>query len=322
MQELISIIMAAYNAEPFIGQAIESILAQTYENTELIIVNDASTDQTEIVCRHYSEKDKRIKIVSKTTNEGLAAARKTGVLHASGDYVGFVDADDTIEPDMYEQLLTIAKQYRADISHCGYTMILPDGQKKLFYGTQQTIEQSHEKGLIDLLEAKFVEPTTCTKLYKRSLFDGLQYVTEISINEDLMLNYLLFSKSQKSIYYDVCKYNYWKREGSMSRSVSIRHLTDPTFVKERIYSDSRSSESEAVQRAAGNRLVSQYIMNCFALKKGDFKEHKHLFGEYRNKLKSLYKTCDLSKNERVKMNIILYAPWLCKTVDRLYRRFS
>ena len=321
MQELISVIIAAYNAEEYIGRAIESIQNQTYKNIEIVIVNDGSTDNTINICNQYISTGSRLIAFNKTENEGLAAARKTGVLHANGDYIGFVDADDTIEIDMFEILISNARQYSADISHCGYNMIMPNGNKKEFYGTGRLVKQDHERGLIDLLEANFIEPTTCTKLYRRSLFIDLSYVTEVSINEDLMLNYLLFSRSQLSVFHDVCKYNYFKHEGSMSKSVTIKHITDPTLVKEKIYNSCCELESSTVQHAAQNRLVSQYIMNCFAIKRNRERIHKELFYEYRNKIRGLYKTSTLSKNERIKARIILYAPWLCRATDKLYRRF-
>lgn len=316
MIPLITVIITAYNVEQYIARAIESIQNQTYKNIEILIINDGSTDSTKEVCERYSSTDKRIRIINKE-NGGLAAARKSGVENATGDYIGFIDADDTVAIDMYELLLSNAIINDADISHCGYTMVMSDSTQKHYYNTGKKKVQNHNQGLIDLLEGKFIEPTTCTKLYKRDLFNHIKYYTDVTINEDLMLNYSLFSVSQKSIYQDVCKYYYFKYDGSMSRTISVKQFTDPVTVRERIWKLS-SSESENVQSAAKSRLVSQYISNCFLIKKNKYREYDYVYRDNRNHIKKLYKTCFLTRNERIKARTILYAPWMCSVLDRLY----
>ena len=317
MTPLISVIITAYNVERYIERAIKSIQDQTYKNIEILIVNDGSTDNTQEVCERYSALDKRIRIVNKK-NEGLAAARKSGVENAKGDYIGFVDADDSVADDMYQLLLSNALRNDADISHCGYTMVMPDSTQKHYYGTERIVIQNHDQGIIDLLEGKFIEPTVCTKLYKRGLFDSVRYYTDISINEDLMLNYSLFSIAQRSVYQDVCKYLYYKHDDSMSRTFSIKHFTDPITVRERILELS-VIESESVQKVAKSKRASQYISNCFAIKKNGYKEYSEVYDENRKHIKELYRSCLLRRNERIKAKMILYAPWMCGLSDRIYR---
>ena len=317
MTPLITVVITAYNGESYIGRAIESLQAQTYQNIEILIVNDGSTDSTQAVCEAYAASDERIKIINQE-NAGSAAARRSGAENASGDYVGFMDDDDTVAPDMYELLLTNALQHDADISHCGYTMILPDGTQKHFHGTGKTVLQNHDRGIIDLLEGKFVEPTVCTKLYKRRLFDGISYAADITINEDLMLNYSPFSAAERSVFQDECKYYYYKHDDSKSRTMSAKQFTDPITVRERIVQLSQS-ESEAVQAIAKERLVSQYILNCFSIKTNGYKQYTDIYQSDRKHLKELYKTCTLSRNDRFKASLLLRAPFLCKPVDALYR---
>ena len=98
-QEQISVIVPVYNGELYLKECIDSIRNQTYPNLQIIIVNDGSTDNTSVVCEQYARIDKRIQVVNKE-NAGLVAARKTGIEHASGKYIGFVDADDWIDKDM------------------------------------------------------------------------------------------------------------------------------------------------------------------------------------------------------------------------------
>ena len=124
--ELISIIVPVFNLEHELSRCLDSILAQTYDHIEVLVVDDGSRDGSEAVIRRYAERDHRVKPFFQK-NAGVTAARLHGVAEAAGAWIGFVDGDDEIEPDMYERLLQNALNYQADISHCGYRMCFPDG---------------------------------------------------------------------------------------------------------------------------------------------------------------------------------------------------
>ena len=122
MDNKISIIVPAYNIETYLARTLDSVLAQTYQNIEVIVVNDGSKDGTGAVIDRYAAQDHRVKAIHKE-NGGVTSARFRGVAEATGDWIGFVDGDDTIEPQMYGRLLENALKYGADISHCGYRMV-------------------------------------------------------------------------------------------------------------------------------------------------------------------------------------------------------
>ena len=105
---LISIIVPVYNVEEFLPKCIDSILAQTYENLEIILVEDGTKDNSGQICDAYAEKDSRIKVIHKE-NGGLSSARNAGMDVARGEYFGFVDSDDWIEPETYESLMVLAQ---------------------------------------------------------------------------------------------------------------------------------------------------------------------------------------------------------------------
>lgn len=241
---LISIIVPAYNIKPFLPRCLDSILQQTYTNIEIIVVNDGSTDGTDLVIDEYASKDNRIIAIHKE-NAGVSSARAIGIQKANGEYIGFVDGDDQISPEMYEHLLGNALKYDADVSHCGYKMIFPDGREDLYYGTGRLIEQTTEQGLYDLLKGEFVEPGLWNKLYKRKLMNFENspiWDNTIRINEDLLLNYILFSNSEKSIYEDIPLYHYMRRKGSASTSKSQRFkITDPIRVHKTLCDNTMSS---------------------------------------------------------------------------------
>src|SRR5690554_5201221 len=117
MQPAISIIVPVYNLEAYVSKCLDSILTQTLENIEIIVVNDGSNDQSGEISDHYAKKDGRIKVIHKDYG-GVSSARNVGVKAANGEYIGFVDGDDYIEPDMYEKLLLLCKSNNCDISVC------------------------------------------------------------------------------------------------------------------------------------------------------------------------------------------------------------
>lgn len=234
MNDLISVIVPAYNIDKYIERCIKSILNQTYSNIEVIIVDDGSTDNTRSIIDEYALKDQRIIPIHKD-NDGVSSARMEGIHRASGEWIGFVDGDDIIETNMYEVLINNAIKYNADISHCGYQMVFPDGHVLKFHGTGKTIKANTEEGLYNLLKADYVEPALVNKLYKKSLFNDIVnsslWDDSIKHNEDLLMNYILFKKSSKSYFIDLTLYSYMLRKNSASTSLpSLKSINDPLRV--------------------------------------------------------------------------------------------
>ncbi len=229
----ISIIVPVYNIENYLERCLESILAQTYTNLEVVVVDDGSKDNSLKVAQKVSERDSRVKVISKV-NEGVTKARLTGVKEALGDWIGFVDGDDFVDPEMFETLLSNAKKYNADISHCGYKMVFPS-RVDYYYNTGRFVEQDNMRGLADLLSGSFIEPCLCNKLYKKSVVEKMLAKEEIDYsiknNEDLLLNFYFFNYSQKSVYVDKCFYHYILRKGSAATSsINENKLKDPLKV--------------------------------------------------------------------------------------------
>lgn len=117
---MISIIVPVYNAEKFLSECIESILKQTYKNFELILVDDGSTDSSLSICKSYQAADRRVKVITKE-NGGQMSAWILGVKESVGEFIGFVDSDDFIEPAMYQEMFEVQKKYNAEVVMCGRT---------------------------------------------------------------------------------------------------------------------------------------------------------------------------------------------------------
>lgn len=232
----ISVIVPVYNLQNELKRCVSSIIAQTHSNIEIILVNDGSTDKSWEIISYLAEKDRRIITINKE-NEGVTSARLAGVKIASGEYIGFVDGDDEIEKDMYEVLLDNAVKYRADISHCGYQMIFDDGRIHYFHNTGLLAKQDKTTALRELLSGSMIEPGLCNKLFHKTLFHSLLHDafidTNIRINEDLLMNYFLFSAAEQSVFEDRCKYHYLVRSSSASRQRLNEHkIYDPLRVKQ------------------------------------------------------------------------------------------
>ncbi len=258
MNEKISIIIPAYNIQKYLGPTLDSVLAQTYENLEIIIVNDGSTDGTAAVMDTYAAKDSRIKAIHKA-NGGVTSARLRGVAEATGEYIGFVDGDDFIEPQMYQHLWENMNICHAEISHCGYQMVFPS-RVDYYYNTGKLIIQENDRGCADLLEGSFVEPALWNKLYRRELFSGLEEWMDksVRINEDLLMNFYLFRQAKKAVYEDICPYHYVLRKGSAATSrLNAHKLQDPLRVLHLLLKE--TADMPEWNRIVQRRLAYQLI---------------------------------------------------------------
>jgi len=258
----ISIIVPAYNIENYISVTLDSLLVQTYENIEIIVVNDGSKDGTGAVMDAYAAKDCRIKVIHKE-NGGVTSARLIGVEHASGEWIGFVDGDDYVEPQMFARLLENAMKHQADISHCGYRMVFPNGRVDYYYNSGRVVCREGLQGCFDLLAGDFVEPGLWNKLYHRDLFDGLYENMDwtIKINEDLLMNYFLFKCSKRSVFEDVCPYYYVLRKGSAATSrLNQNKLSDPLKVLHLILHDADIMLKPAIIPRLVRRLIAGATM--------------------------------------------------------------
>ena len=316
----ISVIVPVYNLEKELPRCLQSILAQTHRNLEVIAVDDGSSDGSREVLTEFAARDGRVKPVFKE-NGGVTSARLRGVLESSGDWVGFVDGDDEIEPDMYERLLANAGQYGADISHCGYRMVFADGRVNFFHNTGAVREQSRETAIRDLLEGSLVEPGLCNKLYRRGLFEDLPRKMDpsIRINEDLLMNYYLISTAQKAVFEDWCPYHYIVRGTSASRSKLNEHrIYDPIRVKQIILEDAPEELLPDARRAYVNTCVYSYC--------GLTMEREHPVAEPKKRLRSLLaehpQWCALlPKRTRLLAGMIVKTPVLFDWVYPAYVRF-
>ena len=237
--EKISIIVSAYNTEKYIGKCIESILNQTYSNIELIIVNDASTDNTLNIIKKYQKKDSRINLINNIENKGLSYSRNIALKQSSGDYVGYIDSDDYIESNYYKSLLESLKKDNDDISICDINLVYENTNNinRVKCGSKESRLDFINNGLA---------ASVCNKLFKRNVIETYIF-SEGKVNEDLAVTLPLLMKN-KLVYNEEVTYNYVQRNDSIQNS----EITEKRF-------DIFDGVSLTIERIGNDKKNKMYI---------------------------------------------------------------
>lgn len=310
----ISIIIPAYNAEKYISESLETILSQSYKNLEIIIINDGSKDNTQKVLEEYESKYPNIKVINKQ-NEGVSRARNDGLDIATGDYIGFVDSDDQVEPEMFERLIENAEKYDCDISHCGYKLIRPDGMTFDFYGTYNLKQQDNYEGIKDLLEGKIVEPGIWNKLFKRELLEGIRFPENIRFNEDLYFCVLAFAKAKTAVFYDAPLYRYFLREGSATTTGNINRIDDIMWVAKHI--GDLFTDEKYIELAR-----TRYCNVCIQMYHCNLRENKLSKEKTQNIKSEFFATYKKLKQKDTRLIMIYIGQkYLCSLYNWIYKTF-
>lgn len=216
----ISIIVPVYNVEKYLSNCINSILNQTFKDFELILINDGSTDNSLDICKYYKNIDNRIFIIDKE-NGDVSSARNVGLDIAKGEYIGFVDSDDYIHPQMYEILYNQIIKNQADISMCEFKRIYEFNKKELSNKDilNQEIEILNNKEAVFKLaeDNSVVYVVVWNKLYKKNLFNNIRFKEGI-IHEDQYIMHRLLYNIDKLVYVKEKLYFYLQRKESIMHS--------------------------------------------------------------------------------------------------------
>lgn len=240
MNTKVSIVVPVYNVEKYIAGCLESILMQSYENIEVIVVDDGSMDGSGEICDRYAKRDIRIKVLHKK-NKGLSDARNYGLRECTGEYVAFIDGDDYVSKYYIEHLLNVALEYNADISTCKFrlTDVGVEEYKNLekWNPVQILLMENGRKcqeiflqSIIDVMECKqswensFIRSNVCDKLFKRSLYSDVSFPVGKKA-EDLWVIYGLLGKANRVVVTDAQDYYYYQRPGSIMHSIEAEITT-------------------------------------------------------------------------------------------------
>lgn len=226
MNKFLSVIVPVYNVEDYLHKCVDSIINQTFNDLEIILVNDGSSDTSPQICDHYAKKDIRVKIIHQQ-NAGVSVARNNGIEAATGDYVTFVDSDDWLEPTMYENMSTITQlEQSSDIVMCDFTNIKNNSKEEIsvsirkgFYSKLQIIDELYPTLLVTEKLGRLPIVSVWSCLFKRSLLldNNILFDAKLMYSED----YLFMAEVMictNSFYYLKGNYLYNYRQYEESRS--------------------------------------------------------------------------------------------------------
>ena len=260
MNDLISVIIPVYKVEDYLSRCVDSVLAQTYRNLEIVLVDDGSPDRCPELCDAYARQDERVKVIHKK-NGGLSSARNAGIDAACGDYISFVDSDDCIVETMYEDLLCAVKT-GATLANARYERLFPDGttapSRVPHIGTDEITGMQFAEEL--LLHTGDV--SVCTKLFPKAFFQNLRFPEGV-LNEDLLFFFSALERIDTIRFTGKVGYYYFVRSGSISggSGKSLRDMVSNALtVRETVYKNYPALTRQADRFALIQH--SAYLLNA------------------------------------------------------------
>lgn len=203
----LSIIIPCYNVEKYVEKCINSLIAQTLDNIEIIVVNDGSKDNTLKILKKYGKENSNIKLIDKK-NAGVSAARNDALKIAKGEYIGFLDSDDWVEKDMFEKMYNKAINENLDIVACDTNAVYPD--KNIIIKSNVSRTSTPEELMINAYAVIW------NKIYKKELLNGITFKEGMTFCEDVLFLYKVYSRVKKVGSIDEALHYYLQREGSLT----------------------------------------------------------------------------------------------------------
>lgn len=308
---LVSLIVPAYNIDKYIGRCLDSILNQTYQNIEILVVNNNSTDNTSNIIESYAKSDSRI-IPLNCLEQGQSSARNMGTIQAKGEFISFVDGDDTIERDFIETLVKIQIEKNVDMVCCGATDEYANGERKIIYkysseqipineALNRYLDASNQIGWI--VWAKLIRAS----IVKENLFPIHR------IYEDTATLYKMIAQCNRLYYVSYYGYYYLHRAGSTMNSKFSKAIFDKvtTFYEMSCYFKDYNNGELYIK---ANDL---FVAGCNACYKEAFgkKEFENEIGDMKKKLKEI--NGPLSEKYKISRFLMLYSPFIYIIVSRI-----
>lgn len=284
--KLLSVIIPIYNSQKYLENCLQSIILQTYQSLEIILIDDGSTDLSEDICKKYILKDNRLKYFKKE-NEGVSVARNYGLNKSTGSYITFVDSDDTIIEDMYENMMARFDD-NVDVVCCGVNRIGSDGNLLEVQNiTDSIVTLTPTSAMAECIKNGKVGFNVYSKIFKRSLFESKPKIRfpEGKLMEEAFVLPRIFKRCRKVVHIGQAKYNYFVREGSyttkyLSRECYAIYDTIDNYEKnlKSWFPDIQMKEVELWR-----------IKNCLALYRRAIKEKKYIDLDVFARIQSEYK---------------------------------
>ena len=222
----VSIIIPAYNAEKYLEKSLDSVVNQVYRNLEIIVRDDASTDNTKNIIKEYANKDDRIIPFYQAENKGVSAARNTGLKAATGDFIMFVDSDDELTKDAIRRMIDLADKYDSDFVDSYHLLYYKKKNGKLVSFTEKKVPKKVKVmwSLKDNIKILDTYTYVTGKLIKKELLDGLTFDESLNRYEDLVLEHQIKPRIKNYVLMNKAIYFYYQREDSLVNTLGKKHL--------------------------------------------------------------------------------------------------
>lgn len=216
MNPLISIIVPVYNQEKYLARCLNSILNQTYKNLEVICIDDKSTDSTADIINQYKIKDSRV-VYYRNIGKGVSAARNFGIEKANGEYIGFADSDDFVQPQMYEFLLKAVTDNNCEMAACGYERVDEANYRSFEYQAREckTSEFVDMYNFEKIIKNEMILSSVCTKLVQKEFLKKYGRFGNYTVGEDTVFCAGLWANSSKAVLVDLPLYGYFNNPHSV-----------------------------------------------------------------------------------------------------------
>ena len=320
-QSLISIVVPVYNVEKYLRECVDSILAQTYPEFELLLIDDGATDSSGRICDEYAERDSRIRVFHKE-NGGLSDARNYGMDRIKGEYITFIDSDDLVGKDYLEILLRMAKEHKADISALGTIVFEDGGELPACTICDDVIVETADEAILDMLLRKNFGLSAWGKLYASNLFNQIRFPVG-KIYEDLFTTPYVAKKSTKIVFANSRQYYYRQRSNSIVHS----KLSQKDYVifegHEKLREFMKITGIPNGKEVANCRFMDDLvgiILQRLVYNDNYVSEMKNLLSENKAHIEEGLKNHFLSKGRKSQLRLALFSPRLYKAVLTLRNR--
>lgn len=258
----VSIIVPIYNASKYLSICVDSIVAQTYRNIEIIVVDDKSTDKSVALLKKYKQKFKNFKLITLKKNQGVSHARNVGIEAATGDYFFFIDSDDFIDKDTINKMVKVAKEYNADVVDIERIMWYKRESKILTFMETKKLKDNMILGSVSKDLRSVTWPRYVTgKLYKKSVIGDVRFDENVRCYEDALFNHQIKANFTNYIYAKDIFYNYLQRPLSLINTISINHM-DYAYIGKKIQETYQSHKyyKDDIKRVVDNIIIKDILV--------------------------------------------------------------
>ena len=301
----VSVIIPVHNMYDYMDKCLDSVRQQTLEDIEIILVENASTDRSLEKCQEYARIDPRIKFIHLDVGD-LAHARNQGLMLATAEYVAFLDSDDYVAREMYEEHYTFAKEHNLDIVYSNHVKVYDDKPSRYSYKETGKRKVMTPKEMLMLNLTHRIPVNSCTMIIRRKFFDTMHF-PEFSYYEDRRLTYKLINESKKVGYIDKAYYHYYQRSGSIVHTPSWKNYYDFAFAeKRRLEFIDSSPLFTAEEKIHLSKIVAETFLSklCRANQKARTHEQKVESRKLISAMSLIPKGCNLKLKSRIYRKLI------------------